>query len=1037
MTGFWLQIGLDERTQLRNYVLNYLANQGPQLEGFVIDELISLLCCLIKLGWNDGDTYKSIVDDISRFLDASEDHCIIGLQVLTCLVTEMNVSIPNLRRTITHSQSRKISLNFRDLHLLKIFNASLQMLSKVIQTPSHNKLRYCTIRLAHACLSFDFVGSVLDESNEDVGTLHPPSTWHTVVEDPNTVNIFIDVYKSLCTTDSVQSSTALECLVQLVSMRRTLFTSDESRILNITRHIQGTLEILSTQAGLDDHYNYHQFCRWLARLKVNYQLDEIIGLDLYPQWIELISNFTLQSLASDWTWIGESLYYLLSLWSKLVSAVPYSKSGKETFLERYVLKIVEQYISSRLLALSQAVDDNDDDDGPPEHLEMVPSIIRLQYERSAAYLITLMDPMLENYKVFASNRGVGANPVEVSKLETELAWLTRVIGSILTGRMNSTTSESQELIDGDLSARVFQLMIYTVEADSAVQLNPGILSTRLASPTGRARNTKGAHALDDAIVDFAQSFRRAFIGEEAIASNKVYVKLAERLGMSDSLVVLDVIASKIACNLRIYGIVDGVEIISKSLTLLQDLASGYSSSRLLCKLPTIREMLSNHDEDNFPFMKGPDSLTGRHRTTFYQTLLRILFANSGSSFEAEPEFIQFLEPLDRKLKLLAGLPSKEAFLADAAVKSAVVGVLRDLRGVVSTIANRKMYMFFFDWLYESHVSVLLKICEVFSEAGATEVTNVLLKFYAELVFNKSQRIVFDSSSPNGILLFKETSKIIVTYGRYSFLTWERAGGPGAVMRNSSFDAYRTMYKGIWVCMLMLSRALAGNYVNFGIFALYNDPTFKDVLEITLQLMMVIPVEQIMAFPKVAKAHFALLDILTANHTKEIVALEHSKFRRIMESLREGLQSYEAWLSTQCSCAIDQLSVFRFKQKQKGTGVSAAQMEAHVGKSPDLFPSCLSIIFNLIVNIDCTNQWSLSRPLLSLILTNTETFVSIEKRTVEAQPGERRMAVGVAFQNLMADIRPSLDSKNRDMFTSHVTQFRNALKTEGVTELVTG
>ena len=50
----------------------------------------------------------------------------------------------------------------------------------------------------------------------------------------------------------------------------------------------------------------------------------------------------------------------------------------------------------------------------------------------------------------------------------------------------------------------------------------------------RARNTRGAIKLDLAITDFTQSFRRAFIGEEAVATSKVYIKLSERLGMNDS-----------------------------------------------------------------------------------------------------------------------------------------------------------------------------------------------------------------------------------------------------------------------------------------------------------------------------------------------------------------------------------------------------------------------------------------------------------------------------------------------------------------------
>lgn len=45
------------------------------------------------------------------------------------------------------------------------------------------------------------------------------------------------------------------------------------------------------------------------------------------------------------------------------------------------------------------------------------------------------------------------------------------------------------------------------------------------------------------------------------------------------------------------------------------------------------------------------------------------------------------------------------------------------------------------------------------------VTTPVLKLFAELVQNRSQRLQFDVCSPNGILLFREASKMICAYGR--------------------------------------------------------------------------------------------------------------------------------------------------------------------------------------------------------------------------------------------------------------------------------
>jgi exportin-7 len=63
----------------------------------------------------------------------------------------------------------------------------------------------------------------------------------------------------------------------------------------------------------------------------------------------------------------------------------------------------------------------------------------------------------------------------------------------------------------------------------------------------------------------------------------------------------------------------------------------------------------------------------------------------------------------------------------------------------------------FDWLYPAHLPTLRSCLEAW--ADAPDVTTAMLKFMAEFAMNKSQRLTFDSSSPNGILLFREVSKV--------------------------------------------------------------------------------------------------------------------------------------------------------------------------------------------------------------------------------------------------------------------------------------
>lgn len=51
-------------------------------------------------------------------------------------------------------------------------------------------------------------------------------------------------------------------------------------------------------------------------------------------------------------------------------------------------------------------------------------------------------------------------------------------------------------------------------------------------------------------------------------------------------------------------------------------------------------------------------------------------------------------------------------------------------------------------------------------------------------------------------------------------------GSRVVAAGATSDPYGQRYKGIWICLDLLKKALGGNYVNFGVFELYGDPALK-------------------------------------------------------------------------------------------------------------------------------------------------------------------------------------------------------------------
>lgn len=69
--------------------------------------------------------------------------------------------------------------------------------------------------------------------------------------------------------------------VRLASVRRSLFSHEAERSKFLNHLVTGTRDILRAQTGLNEHSNYHEFCRLLGRLKTNYQLNELVWFCSY------------------------------------------------------------------------------------------------------------------------------------------------------------------------------------------------------------------------------------------------------------------------------------------------------------------------------------------------------------------------------------------------------------------------------------------------------------------------------------------------------------------------------------------------------------------------------------------------------------------------------------------------------------------------------------------------------------------------------------------------------------------------------------
>lgn len=142
----------------------------------------------------------------------------------------------------------------------------------------------------------------------------------------------------------------------------------------------------------------------------------------------------------------------------------------------------------------------------------------------------------------------------------------------------------------------------------------------------------------------------------------------------------------------------------------------------------------------------------------------------------------------------------------------------------------------------------------------------------------------------------------------------------------------------------------------------------------IKLLLSFEKNDLLIYSKLSQTYYSLLETLTADHMAFISMLEPQVFLYILSTISDGLGALDSVISTNCCSSLDHLLSYLFKiiskqkrniqqQQQPSVLLQVYQQQAGV------FQQVLTTVINIIVFEDCRNQWSMSRPLLGLILLN--------------------------------------------------------------------
>ena len=926
-------------------VVYFTVGKCDKVPLYVLNQAFLAIARITKLGWFDAGQ-QDIIAQVKQVMGLrSEAHVILGLSIYAALVQEVS-TYQRRGKALSLARHTRVSSRFKDTALLEIVCTAL---AAVAPGASEGVAR-AALKLVLAGLTYNFMTSYADDASDDIATVQIPLSWRETVESPAFLETFFRAYSAY---GPPVSSTALECVAVVSSVRRSLFTSDDARVRFLTALMGGVQAIVESNGGasLTRPENHHMLARLLARMKANYQLSQLAGLPGWERWIGCVYNFSVASLRA-WAALENSVYYIMCFWSRMVVSLTYLPTkAPPTYVDVYAPKIAEAYIRTRFdsveYALAGKIDDDylASEDVMAEQLEYIPQIARCSYAATGAFLTAYMDPLLATLRnAFQQNQqqgggsgsGSGSETPEMVVLMGRAAWFVYLVGSFIKARVVSTNTEETDLIDGELISRVLLLMRITDERTTSSSSSNSSSSGGGGGVGGCDYDSDAWTKLELAYCYFWLNFRRVYINEanNMNTTSKMFAKLSEYLGLNGMTAILDVVFNKIGNNLLAHR--RNPRVIERTLELFHELSTGYSSQHLVARLGVVAQILDNHAAVFGPATWANVRDDARHCTMFYRTLGRLLLTE-----EHAARFPAFMAPIGAAFDLFVAQPSKEAVLAQPQLRAAALCALHQLRGLFESCVSASQYTRYFEWFHPRYTLVLVFLAELYGHSGSNNggeyrfdddrgmFFTALMKFVLELSWNKSSRIKFDFVSANGIILFKEVcSPLLISFGSTiaanTSLAWanesrSKSGiiisSSGSSSSNSSSNnsskacdplksACEELYKSIRLCVKIFTNVLLGGYVNLGVFTLYKDTCFTDALSVVLRVALSIPVDDLIGYEKLGLPVFAFLDAVASVYPVAFLRLlPQDLFGALLLYLGEGLTRSSVSQVVSYSCTV--------------------------------------------------------------------------------------------------------------------------------------
>ncbi|KAH9250722.1 hypothetical protein BASA81_011438 [Batrachochytrium salamandrivorans] len=568
---------------------------------------VSTFCCISAavtvLGWGRSETAFSQ----SLFpSDKNVEYQATWVILLRYVILEMNPEKSILKGFPKH---RKNAISFRDSHLHTVFQKASQMLKdipKLSDDSFSQKIEFVSdlVLLICECLAFDFIGINPDESTDDQGSIHIPSTWKSDILDQ-------DLIRTLCNFlvgfPSCQIQ-ILDCMAYIFCSRRSLFSDSERDEVTIFK-LQILIDILNLSERLTDDGQQRAF-RLIARFISVYSSDIIKSVDAERFFHEL-SKKTLSYIS---VWNDASMIHILQAWQKLADSCGNLKSE---FSIKY-----RPYLNLVACGLIRFNGDNLDIAHDAENLlnyilEPCSAIIRFDYSSNADIANQRFQDSVSTY--------LEADGLTTEEDSQSCAWSTIVIAAVIGG-----SPEEHDGYDGKLAALLFQL----ATMDVINTTNQG----RLFSD-----------ALELSLLHFILQFKKSYLCDNGSRRSTIFDSMAHLCGIASQEEATISLFNKLLVNLRFSS---SAAVLEKTIEAFTEYTSGSTTSKILKKSNIALVLAESHSSDHFACITDPKLIQ-----QFYAGITRLLILETDDSFDKELGV--YLAPFQNELEQYTSMGDNE------------------------------------------------------------------------------------------------------------------------------------------------------------------------------------------------------------------------------------------------------------------------------------------------------------------------------------------------------------------------------------------